>query len=378
MKAAEKCITFEVCIQNPGAMSDFFTDIALLSFKNRLEEIKDYADTSFDLQNEQLFNLLDEAQGTSFGEKYDFRSIYSYQDFRERLPIQQYSSIQAAMRKITAGEPNILWPGVCKNILAASSTYCKKNGIKKHLLPVSDQMLSENFFQGINDSYALYLSSHPESHMFAAFSAWLGMEDEEEPLGNISAILRKTMPFVLSLLTIPNELSGEQADREQETEDILKKCQLDKISNFQGTPALMKAFLEKAYASFAKNSIKDICPSAEVFFHRGIPTVDQMQQGIEGLRYQASYCSAEGFFGIQDNPGEAAFLLMLDTSIFYEFIPVDAALETKNAIPLEEVVLNKAYRMIISTCSGLWRYCSEGPAICFVSEKPYKFILCKH
>jgi hypothetical protein len=104
----EKCITFEANIQAPGAMSDFFTDIAQLSFKTRLEELKDYAHASFDIQNEQLFNLLNEAQGCLYGKKYDFRSIFSYQDFRERLPILQNSDIQPYLRKMAAGKPNIL------------------------------------------------------------------------------------------------------------------------------------------------------------------------------------------------------------------------------------------------------------------------------
>jgi hypothetical protein len=42
---------------------------------------------------------------------------------------------------------------------------------------------------------------------------------------------------------------------------------------------------------------------------------------------------------------------MLDTMCFYEFIPVNLALEPQNAVPLEEVVLGKDYRMIITTCS---------------------------
>lgn len=378
MNAVEKCITFEADIQAPGAMSDFFTDIAQLSFKTRLEELKDYANASFDIQNEQLFNLLNEAQGCFYGKKYDFRSIFSYQDFRERLPILQNPDIQPYLRKMTAGKPNILWPGVCKHFVKSPQIGSKNSHNNKHLLPVSDQMISENFFQGINDCYALYLKDHSDSRLFAAFSVWLGVDSKEEYLGNISAVLRKNMPFVLSLLTFPNELPEDQAANEQLAEEILKKCQQDKISNFQGSPSLLKAFLEKAFAFFGKMNIQEICPSAEVFFHRGTPGVNQMEQGVEGLNYQASYCSAEGFFGIQDQPGEAALLLMLDTSVFYEFIPVNSSLEPQNAVPLEEVVLGKDYRMIISTCSGLWRYCSEGPAIRFVSEKPYKFILCNN
>jgi len=378
LNAVEKCITFEADIQAPCAMSDFFTDIAQLSFKTRLEELKDYAHESFDIQNEQLFNLLNDAQGCFYGQKHDFRSIFSYQDFRERLPITQNSDLQPYLRKMIAGKPNILWPGICKHFVKAPQNGSQKSGNNKHFLPVSDQMISENFFQGINDCYALYLKDHPESRLFAAFSVWLGVDSKEEYSGNISAVLRKNMPFVLSLLTFPNELPEDQTANEQLAEEILKKCQQDKISNFQGTPSLFKAFLDKACVFFDKKNIQEICPSAEAFFHRGSPVPSQMEQGVEGLNYQASYCSAEGFFGIQDQPGQAALLLMLDLSIFYEFIPVNAALEPKNAVPLEEVVLGQDYRMIVTTCSGLWRYCSEGPAIRFVSEKPYKFVLCNN
>jgi hypothetical protein len=98
----EKCITFEANIQAPCVMSDFFTDIAQLSFKTRLEELKDYAFASYNIQNEQMFNLLNEAQACFYGRKYNFRSIFSYQDFRERLPILQNSDIQPYLRKMTA------------------------------------------------------------------------------------------------------------------------------------------------------------------------------------------------------------------------------------------------------------------------------------
>lgn len=359
-------------------MSDFFTDIALLSFKNRLEELNDYSDTSFDLQNEQLFNLLNEAQATLYGRKYDFRSIHSYQDFRERLPVQNNADIRPYVNKMATGKPNILWPGTCKQFVKAPQLAHSKAGNKKHILPVSDQMISENFFQGISDSYALYLRDHPESRLFSAFSVWLGVDLQEENLGNISGVLRSNMPFVLSLLTFPNDFPEDQASKELLLEEILKKCQQDKISNFHGTPFLWNAFLNKAQTFFGKSGLQDICASAEVFFHRGTPSPEQMKEGLDGIAYQASYCSAEGYFGIQDQMEEPTLLLMLDTSVFYEFIPINDSLEPQNAIPLEEIALDKDYRMLISTCSGLWRYCSDGPALRFVSRKPYKFILCNN
>jgi hypothetical protein len=64
---------------------------------------------------------------------------------------------------------------------------------------------------------------------------------------------------------------------------------------------------------------------------------------------------------------------MLDLSTFYEFSPENGT--EKDIVPLEDTDKGIDYQMILTNCSGLWRCCSEGPSIRFVSIRPYRFIL---
>jgi hypothetical protein len=85
------------------------------------------------------------------------------------------------------------------------------------------------------------------------------------------------------------------------------------------------------------------------------------------------YCSPEGFIGMQDDPKDNSYLLMLDLSIFYEFLPTSSP--DSQPVPLEDIEPGEDYQLILSNCSGLWRYMSGGPKLRFVSKNPYRFLL---
>jgi hypothetical protein len=83
--------------------------------------------------------------------------------------------------------------------------------------------------------------------------------------------------------------------------------------------------------------------------------------------------ASEGFFGIQDDPSSDDMLLMLDYSIFYEFIPMENIDDPHPPVfTVKDVELNKNYAILISTNSGLWRY-MIGDTIYFTSLFPHKF-----
>lgn len=74
--------------------------------------------------------------------------------------------------------------------------------------------------------------------------------------------------------------------------------------------------------------LTDVWPNMEVFFHGGIsfePYRDQYKALIpsDRMHYMETYNASEGFFGLQDNPEEHSLLLMIDYSVFYEFIPIN-------------------------------------------------------
>jgi len=342
---------------------DLVSNFVSLILKDRYEEIEDFRLHASDIQSEQLFNLLREAEDTEWGKKFDFKTIFSYQDFRERLPIQRSTDLQTYLARMRVGESNILWPGTPKGIV---DTF----GYNK--LPISEQAISEIYFQGINDGYAIYLHQKPDSNLFNGYMVTLGNGSEEHFMYGLQHLLSENEPFISSLLNVPKRMPNEK-DLRNCSDSILKEISGQRVSCFKGSPECLQILLETA----GTDTLANKWPDAKILFHRSAATTAKLIEAKKnlpaGLDYQATYCSPEGLFGIQDRQDSPDFLMMLDLSTFYEFFPADGAED--QCTPLEDIKLDTDYQMVITNCSGLWRYCSEGPKIRFVSKSPFRFIL---
>ena len=346
---------------------DFISGFYKMYLKDRFSEIENYAEEASDIQSEQLSNLLLEAADTEWGKKYDFKTIYSYQEFRDRLPVQHLSDLAPYIERSQAGEANILWPGIPKDYILTS---------KENRIPIFLQGIEEIYLKGLDDSYAVYLKSNPNSNLLEGFTANVGNGDEQPSMNELHALVRANEPFLTSLLNLPKRV-GTDKDGNPSAELVLKEAIGQKITSFRGTPENLELFLKKAFKKTGSNNIKELWPDLEVLFDRGPSKtqaiLESKKKVPEGLHFQASYVSPEGFFGIQDDLKDPSYLLMLDLSTFYEFISSDK--DENSILPLEDVELNNAYRMVITNCNGLWRCCSEGPMLSFISKKPYRFIL---
>ena len=346
---------------------DFISNFVGSFLEDRFEEIEDFGMQASDIQSEQLFNLLREAEETEWGKKYDFKNIFSYQDFRERLPIQRAGDLQPLLKRISSGEPNLLWPGIPKGIL---TTF----GDEK--VPITEQALEEIFFQSVNDAFAIYRHHHPESKLFSGFAVSVGNGKYSYCMDGLLSLLRDNEPFISSLLNMPKRMANDKS-RNVDTDQLLKEIEGEKVTCFKGSPEALMVLLEKAGLNAEKTNLNQLWPDAEVLFERSPATTSLLAEGIKtlpvNLDYQATYCSPEGVFGIQDREDDPAYLIMLDLSTFYEFIPENGS--DDKCIPLEDIELNTDYQMVITNCSGLWRYCSGGPKLRFISKSPYRFIL---
>lgn len=68
-------------------------------------------------------------------------------------------------------------------------------------------------------------------------------------------------------------------------------------------------------------------------------------------------------------------LLLLDTGIFYEFIPAEEFFnENPTRLSIEQVEIGKNYALIINNNAGLWGY-SIGDTVRFVSLNPYRVLV---
>jgi hypothetical protein len=85
--------------------------------------------------------------------------------------------------------------------------------------------------------------------------------------------------------------------------------------------------------------------------------------------------ASEGFFAYQDRQNEKGMLLLLNSGIFYEFVPVEEIHdESPTRLTIGQIELGKNYAMIISSNAGLWGY-NLGDTVQFVSNNPYRVIV---
>ena len=68
-------------------------------FTPRLKKIDLYANRAEELQHQVLNRLVRMAENTEWGKKYDYKSIHTYEDFRNRLPIQTYEEVKPYVRR---------------------------------------------------------------------------------------------------------------------------------------------------------------------------------------------------------------------------------------------------------------------------------------
>jgi GH3 auxin-responsive promoter len=158
---------------------------------------------------------------------------------------------------------------------------------------------------------------------------------------------------------------------------IINEAKNENVTSFAGVPSWMLVLLHKVLEESGKQSLFDIWPNLEVYFHGGVsfdPYRDQYKKILprNDFQYYEIYNASEGFFAIQDLNNSDDLLLMLDYGIFYEFIPMDVfGTDQEKAIRLSEVELHKNYAIVITTNSGLWRY-MVGDTVRFTSLNPYR------
>ncbi len=346
--------------------------------KKRKHQMELFLKYPNDVQKELLNNLLEYAQDTEIGKKYNFSSIKFYKDFAEKVPLQQYETIEPLIERSRKGEQNIFWPTPIKWFAKSSGT----TNAKSKFIPVSDEALEDCHFKAGKDMLCLYFNNNEEAQLFTGKGLRLGgssavYEDNNSYFGDLSAIIIENLPFWADYSSAPKQETALISEWESKIKAIIDETINEDITSLVGVPSWMLVLLNKVLEKTGKNNILEVWPNLEVYFHGGVnfnPYREQFKQLIpkKDFKYYETYNASEGFFAIQDKNDSLDLLLMLDYGIFYEFIPMDKYDgENSIAIPLSKVKLHKNYAMVITTNGGLWRYLI-GDTIKFTCLKPYR------
>lgn len=361
---------------------DILTQTISLLFRRRQKEIERYAQETDAIQRRQLHALLTAARRTEWGEKYAYKSIRTYEDFRERVPVQTYDEIKPYVMRMINGERNILWPSVVRWYAKSSGT----TNDKSKFLPVTPEILKGCHYKGGFDCVALYLRNTPDSRFFSKKGLILGGSHSPSPLnarshcGDLSAVLLQNLNPLVNLIRVPEKRIILMDEWESKIRAIVESTWNRDVNSLSGVPSWMLVLIKAVLKKAGKESLTEVWPNLEVFFHGGIsfePYRDQYKALIpsDRMQYVETYNASEGFFGIQDDPNDSSLLMMLDYGIFYEFIPMsEVGSPHPTVLPLEAVETGKNYALVITTSGGLWRYLI-GDTVRFTSLSPYKFVI---
>lgn len=358
------------------------TKIAGNFFLPRQGELERHYTNPEALQQKVFNYLIDRGQHSDFGRNHLMGAVRSYEDFVKNVPISTYEELKGDIDRMRHGEPDVLWPGLVKWFAKSSGT----TNDKSKFIPVSNEGLRNIHYKGGKDVVAFYLRNHPDSRLFDGKSLILGgshspnYDLEGSLVGDLSAILIENINPIVNLFRVPKKKTALLSDFEVKRDRIARECMKKNVTNISGVPSWMLSVLVRVMELSGKQSLEEVWPNLEVFFHGGIaftPYRSQYERLIKSpkMSYMETYNASEGFFGIQDNPHDKSMLLMLDYGVYYEFVPLEE-LDQPDAhvVPLEGVELDRNYAMIITTSCGLWRY-MIGDTVKFTSRRPYKFMI---
>jgi hypothetical protein len=349
--------------------------------KKRIHQIELFMKYPHEVQDEIFKKLLYTAKGTEFGQRYDFNSIQSYDQFRDRIPVYTYEEIFPYIERLMRGEQNILWPSEIKWFSKSSGT----TNARSKFIPVSQEALEDCHYKGGKDLLSIYVNNFPQTTIFDGKGLAVGgshQQNDYDPsatsyYGDVSAVIMQNLPVWAQFIRTPSLETALLSNWEEKIEKLARETAKENVTNIAGVPTWTILLIQKIVDLEKKNNILEVWPHLQVFFHGAVsftPYRSLFKSLIpsDSMVYWETYNASEGFFGIQDQSDSEDMLLMLDYGIFYEFIAVDdLEKDHQKALRLGEVRLNTNYAMLISTNAGLWRY-NIGDTIKFSSLAPYR------
>ena len=354
-----------------------FNSIASWILKKRIHQIELFIKYPHEVQEELLHNLLSKAHQTEIGMRYGFESIKNYDDFKNQIPLSNYESIESQIKRCRQGTQNIFWPTPIKWFAKSSGT----TNSKSKFIPVSAEALEDCHYKAGKDMLSLYFNNNEDSQLLTGKCLRLGGSSElynnnNSYFGDLSAIIIQNLPFWAELSSTPSNKTSLMAEWETKMKAIVEESIPEKVTSLAGIPSWMMVLLQNVLEETGQQTITDIWPNAEVYFHGGVSFKPYRELYHKlfpknGFQFYEIYNASEGFFGIQDRNNSDELLLMLDYGIFYEFIPFHPNSSDEKIIPLSEVEIGINYALIITTNAGLWRY-QIGDTIRFTCLSPYR------
>jgi len=321
--------------------------------------------------------IIAKAAKTKFGQDHGFADIKSYEDFKKQVPVRDYEGLKNYFDEVVEGKPDILWPGRPVYLAKTSGT---TSGTK--YIPISSDSKFSHFISARNSTLSYVHETGRSSFLDGNLIFLSGSPELEETngikVGRLSGISNHLVPSYLRSNQKPSYKTNCIEDWEEKLERIIDETLHSNMALISGIPPWVQMYFDRIQSRTGKK-IKDVFPNFSVFVYGGVnysPYRAKLEESI-GKKIDSieTYPASEGFIAYQDSQKEDGLLILLNSGIFYEFIPAEEYFnENPTRLSIEEVELGKNYALIINSNAGLWGY-SIGDTVKFVSKNPYRLLV---
>ena len=359
-------------------IKSFFSKIYAKIISNKVYQ---WANNPIETQEVVFKNLIAQAQNTVFGKDHEFALIKSYNDFKTKVPIRDYESLKPYIERVKTGESDVLWKGKPIYFAKTSGT---TSGAK--YIPLTKESMP-NHIDAAKEALLLYINETGNADFVNGKMIFLQgspIIDDSEVIktGRLSGIVAHYVPNYLQKNRMPSWDTNCIDDWETKVNAIVDETIVEDMHLISGIPSWVQMYFEKLIEKTGKK-VSEIFPNFNLFVYGGV-NYEPYRQNMENLIGKKVdsielFPASEGFFAYQDKQNKTnkklGMLLLLNSGIFYEFIPAYEFFdENPTRIDISDVELGVNYVLIISTNAGLWAY-NIGDTIEFTSLKPYRIIV---
>ncbi len=335
--------------------------------------------------------LLKKAQYTSFGEHYNFTEILRQRDFvrafQQKVPVYDYNLMfRKWWYRALNGESFVSWPGRVRYFALTSGT----SEASSKQIPVTADMIRAIRRASIRQlvssvNYNLPIDFYEKGFLMIGGSTHLQYNGTYYE-GDLSGISAGNLPFWFQHFYKPGKRISKERDWTTKLDEIVRKAKNWDIGVIVGVPAWIQIMLERIIEHYKVSNIHEIWPNLSIYVHSGVsfgPYVKSFEKLFgKKVFYQESYLASEGYIAFQSGLGDGKMQLILDNCIFYEFIPFNDTnfdgdgnlLSDPEALTIREVEEGKEYALLLSTCSGAWRYLI-GDVVRFTSKANAEIVI---
>lgn len=382
--------------------------------KSVLEDLNKMTKDPMKYNTELLMQILQDNKDTEYGKKYGFESIHSVEEFQKKVPVSRYDDYSDYICRMTEdSEENLICTYPINHYNKSSGTMgnpkrlpmsdksieISNRYLTKYIYGVLEEKLGDTWIDGKSMSLtesAAHIDSLKCGASYGALSVKLSLQyrdylkllftspDEAaypEPdtntrylharFGlmdkNITSAGASFFSFFLELLRyieknweiLVDDIETGTIDPSIKMSSAVRESVLAKIKpEPERAKELREIFKQGFDEPFAPKVWPNMCYIMGVGtggFKAYAEKISNKYTGDSVKQLKMGLTASEGLFSVPYDLDRDDAVLVPD-SVFYEFLPLDAGDDFSQIVTLDKLEVGKDYEIIITNCSGFYRY----------------------